>query len=919
MPQSTRRLAIERATSLWIFLSFAAGLAAAQQPQIATIVNSAPYAQATGNVARGELISIFGSNLATGVASSFDATIPTLTLAGASVSIGGLPAPVSYASPTQLNVQVPFEIPAGVPSVNIIVTAGSFASAPFLMGIATSDLGLVAALANSSTFTPSRANSVALQATPGSTVILYAFGLGSVNPPVASGIAPPLMLGAINAVAVPSIQINGTPVQASSATYAGLGLYAIAFTMPASAGSGPVNVGLGAPGAEPGPTGPIGPIGPIGLTGATGPQGFNGAIGLAGLMGPAGLTGATGSLTQVSAYNPGAIYNQSNLVFFQGSTYQSSTNINQGNSPDFGGSWTLIAQRGATGPSGSPGQLGPAGPTGAPGLPGINGSIGPSGASGPAGPTGAMGSLSQVMAYSPGTSYSLGDLVFYTGSTYQSLANANQSNLPGSGAPWSLIAQQGATGPQGPSGGAGPTGPAGPSGGAGATGATGPQGTSGGAGPTGPAGPSGGAGATGATGPQGPSGSTGNTGPAGAPGTFSYSANWSSASIYTLGQVVFCAACSQNGSSYVSLSNNNVNHDPPTDIGSWGLIAQAGGNGTAGATGPAGAAGGTGPAGPPGSGTVVSVAAGTVTTTGTTGTLAIGGTSANPVINANFPAVVSIFGDGSDGTTSGVCNITANTNWVTTPPNKGILCTNFNVSSGVTLTVSTGTIIRATGTVAVAGTITVNAGAAQGLQMTPVDGNESGAMALPIFSQRKILNPGVFGGGNGGSAIYRLGTYGKGGGSIVILAAGAFTISGSIHADGTNGGTDNNPESTGGGAGGIIILASSTSISNTGSLSAVGGNGGNAVGGTNEASGGGGGGIIHLLAPSISAGSEFVSGGSAGTGTDSTYSNNGGGASGGNGGQAACSMCVIPISATAGGIGNTFTTIVANPAFLFLP
>jgi hypothetical protein len=278
-----------------------------------------------------------------------------------------------------------------------------------------------------------------------------------------------------------------------------------------------------------------------------------------------------------------------------------------------------------------------------------------------------------------------------------------------------------------------------------------------------------------------------------------------------------------------------------------------------------------------------------------------------------------VYGDGSDGTTTGTCNIPSSTSWVSSPPTSGIQCSAFTVAGGVTLTVSTGTIIRSAGSVTISGTITVSAGAAQGLQMSPVDGNQSGATALPIFSQRKILNPGVLGGGNGGSLAYRFGSYGKGGGSIVILAAGAISVSGTIHADGTSGTTDNNPESTGGGSGGIIILASANSISNSGTLSAVGGNGGNAVGGTNEASGGGGGGIIHLLAPSITAGTQTVAGGSAGTDTDFTENSSGGGALGGSGGTGACSECGSPVSATAEATGNKFTTVIANPATLLLP
>jgi hypothetical protein len=80
-------------------------------------------------------------------------------------------------------------------------------------------------------------------------------------------------------------------------------------------------------------------------------------------------------------------------------------------------------------------------------------------------------------------------------------------------------------------------------------------------------------------------------------------ANWSSGTQYTIGQVVFCAACSSNGSSYVATAAN-TNQDPSTQTGVWQLIAQAGTNGATGATGVTGPSGGpiglTGPAGPEG-------------------------------------------------------------------------------------------------------------------------------------------------------------------------------------------------------------------------------------------------------------------------------------------------------------------------------
>jgi hypothetical protein len=257
----------------------------------------------------------------------------------------------------------------------------------------------------------------------------------------------------------------------------------------------------------------------------------------------------------------------------------------------------------------------------------------------------------------------------------------------------------------------------------------------------------------------------GPAGPAGATGSLGTVTNWSSAANYQLGQVVFCAACSSNGSSYAALATN-TDIDPPTNIAVWQLIAQAGITGVQGPMGPAG--------------TVTSVAVGTVTNCGSTGTVSIGGTAAVPTINVNFPAgsgagvssvaagtittggttgsvtvsngtttptinvafpLVSIYGDGSDGTTGGVCAITSATNWATTDPGKAIQSTNSSVSSGVTLTVPSGTVIRATGTVAISGTITVLQSTVPGCQASVADSDGDAGIALPAFSLRQLVKP----------------------------------------------------------------------------------------------------------------------------------------------------------------------------------
>ena len=127
-----------------------------------------------------------------------------------------------------------------------------------------------------------------------------------------------------------------------------------------------------------------------------------------------------------------------------------------------------------------------------------------------------------------GATYSAGDAVFSSGSSYVCLEDhvASASNDPPS-LQWDLLAQKGATGPTGLTGPTGSTGPAGatgatgPQGPPGPTGAQGPKGDTGDTGPAGAAGAIGAQGATGsqgATGAQGPKGDTGDTGPQGATG-----------------------------------------------------------------------------------------------------------------------------------------------------------------------------------------------------------------------------------------------------------------------------------------------------------------------------------------------------------------------------------------------------------------
>src|SRR5438445_12019868 len=95
-----------------------------QSPAIATggTVNAADYSR---DVAPGAIIAIFGSNLA---ASSVPASVFPLpqSLGGASVELmpSGAQLPLFYASPGQINAQLPYDVPIGQLQLRVRTAAG---------------------------------------------------------------------------------------------------------------------------------------------------------------------------------------------------------------------------------------------------------------------------------------------------------------------------------------------------------------------------------------------------------------------------------------------------------------------------------------------------------------------------------------------------------------------------------------------------------------------------------------------------------------------------------------------------------------------------------------------------------------------------------------------------------------------------
>ncbi len=159
-------------------------------------------------VARGELVTIFGSNLSTStqfipLGSSNPTQIPG---SQTRVLFGNIPAPLLYVSPTLVNVQVPFELPQGLGSVDVRVTNENGISTPVNIKVVAQDPGVFSVLtANNVVLTPST------PVNAGDTLNILVNGLGDTLPPLASGTPAPVSPVSSSVIA-PVVTLNGTAV-----------------------------------------------------------------------------------------------------------------------------------------------------------------------------------------------------------------------------------------------------------------------------------------------------------------------------------------------------------------------------------------------------------------------------------------------------------------------------------------------------------------------------------------------------------------------------------------------------------------------------------------------------------------------------------------------------------------------------------
>ena len=194
------------------------------------VVNAGDFSP---SVAPGSLVTIFGQNLAIRPTSFSKFPLPA-TLGSVSVTANGVVAPVLYASPTQINVQMPYEVSG---QVTLVVTTpnGSATSRVNVVPVAPSVLVVISG---------SDLNSSTNPVGPGGFVTLYMTGLGAPAGSVGTGQAAPGASVPVSASV--QVVIGNSIVQPQ---YAGMapgfaGVNQVNFQVPASLAAGvyPVRV-----------------------------------------------------------------------------------------------------------------------------------------------------------------------------------------------------------------------------------------------------------------------------------------------------------------------------------------------------------------------------------------------------------------------------------------------------------------------------------------------------------------------------------------------------------------------------------------------------------------------------------------------------------------------------------------------------
>ena len=268
---------MKRLTGLFLGGLLAAGALFGQAPVIneGGIIDAADFSVGRP-VSAGNIVAIFGNNLATQLTVTDSVTLST-TLGNVSVTFNGVNAALQFVSPGQINAQIPWNVlPAGQNgTVNAVVTSAGASSAPVAVTINQFGPGVYQASGHAFAINAQDPNSVryasfaapvntfgtgcdqtplpascvykAFPAQTGDVLLVYVGGLGPVDNPIQTGQLPPTGVIA-RTTTTPTVLVNNVP---ADVLYSGMssfvGVYQINMKVPpgVTGGALPFQVQIG--------------------------------------------------------------------------------------------------------------------------------------------------------------------------------------------------------------------------------------------------------------------------------------------------------------------------------------------------------------------------------------------------------------------------------------------------------------------------------------------------------------------------------------------------------------------------------------------------------------------------------------------------------------------------------------------------
>ncbi|MFN7921274.1 MAG: CHRD domain-containing protein [Bryobacteraceae bacterium] len=211
------------------------GTARTASPVVNAVISAAGDASLKV-AAPGELISVYGTGFArmqADLSGWLGARLPT-ALNGVSVTIAGRAAPLLFVGTDQINAQVPFETGAG--EQQVIVRQGSASSVAVSLQVSASApalfmVGNVGAVVKLDGSLVTATN----QASVGDVLIAFGTGFGQTNPPLETGLLASTTTISNFGPVVVTLSGNPSEVLGAAATPGFVGLYQIAFRVPAGA------------------------------------------------------------------------------------------------------------------------------------------------------------------------------------------------------------------------------------------------------------------------------------------------------------------------------------------------------------------------------------------------------------------------------------------------------------------------------------------------------------------------------------------------------------------------------------------------------------------------------------------------------------------------------------------------------------